>query len=150
MASAAEDIVTEIIQLLTTPPLVAVPADRVYRDVMDARTKGLMPCVVVETGDEEAPVRNLIGIKDRRLQVEVTVLAKGSSPYLQADAAVVEIADRLLNAPRIDSKVLNGLALDVVEGPTRRQREGLADDLAAVTKTYVVEYRTSEISLERL
>jgi hypothetical protein len=149
MPSAAEDIVTEIVTLLTVPALSAVPAASVYRDLMDARTSSHMPCVAVETGDEPAPVRSLIGVKDRRLEVEVTVLAKGASPYLQADAAVLEIANRLLNAPRADGMVLNGLALDVLEGPTRRQREGLSEDIAAVTKTYVIEYRTSEISIER-
>lgn len=149
MPSAAEDIVTEIITLLTVPPLVAVPAASVYRDLLDARTAGHLPCVAVETGDEDPPVRTLIGVKDRRLEVQVTVLAKGSNPYLQADPAVLEIADRILAAPRVDGMSLNGLALDVQEGPTRRQREGMSEDLAAVTKIYIVEYRTSEISIER-
>jgi hypothetical protein len=148
-SSAAEDIVTELIHLLKVPPLSAVPAASVYRDLMDARSSAHLPCIALETGDEPAPVRNLIGLKDRRVEVEVTVLAKGSTPYQQADAAVVELTQRILGAPRVAGMVLNGLALDILEGPTRRQREGLSEDLAAVTKTFVVEYRTPEGSIER-
>lgn len=150
MASAAEDIVTEIVTLLTAPPLVSVPAARVYRDVIDARRVADMPCIAIEAGDEEAPTRSLIGVKDRRLQVDVTVLAKGQTPYAQADAALVESHNRIFGARAVSGLWLNGLALDVIEGPTRRTRDGVSEDVAAITKTYFVEYRTAEGSIERL
>ncbi len=150
MTSAAHDIVTEIIAMLSNPELDSVPAASIFRDVMDARTSGQMPCIAVELGDEDAPTRSLIGVKDRKLQVELTVLAKGSDPYGQADAAMVESFNRLMSASMDGGLTLNGRALDVLEGPTRRQRDGMAEDLAAVTKTYIVEYRTLERSLEPL
>ena len=148
MASGAEDIVTEIITQLTVPPMTSVPAARVFRDLMDARRATDMPCISVEAGDEDAPVRALIGRKDRRLDVQITVLASGSSPYTQADAALVESHARMLGAPVVAGLSLNGLALDVVEGPTRRSRDGMNEDIAAVTKTYTIEYRTAEDSLD--
>ena len=143
MSSGAERIVQEIVGLLTVPPLATVPAVRVYRDLMDAIRASAMPAVAVEAGNEESPTRALIGIKDRRVEINITVLAKGTNPYGQADDTVVEVYDRLFNDAH-----LNGLALDIIEGPTRRQREGLAEDLAAVTKIYLVEYRTPEQSIE--
>jgi hypothetical protein len=150
MASAAEDIVTEIVTLLTVPALVSVPASRVFRDVIDARRVADMPCIAVEAGDEDAPARSLIGVKDRRLQVDVTVLAKGVTPYAQADAVLVESHNRIFGAQTLSGMWLNGLALDVIEGPTRRARDGVSDDVAAITKTYVIAYRTAERSIERL
>lgn len=148
MTSAAHDIVSEIVNVLKNPAMDAVPASAIYRDLMDARRSAHMPCIAVELGDEDAPVRNLIGFKDRRLTVDVTVLAAGSDPYGQADAAMVEAFYRIMSAATPGGEILSGRALDIVEGPTRRQREGMAEDLAAVTKTYTVEYRTQEGSLE--
>jgi hypothetical protein len=150
MSSAAQDIVDEVITLLTVPPLDSVPAARVYRDIVDARRATQMPCLVVEAGDEDTPDRILIGILGRRLQVEITVLAKGVAPYAQADAALVESHNRLLGAQTVAGLWLNGLAEDITEGPTRRLRDGMAEDLAAITKTYVIAYRTAERSIERL
>jgi hypothetical protein len=150
MSSATEDIVTEIITTLTTPAMSSVPAASVFRDIMDARRSAQMPCVCVEAGDEDAPVRALIGRKDRRLDVHITVLAKGSNPYGQADAAVIETHARLFASPVVGGEILNGLALDIVEGPTRRSRDGMDEDIAAITKTYTIEYRTAEDSLVSL
>lgn len=150
MSSAAHDIVTELIAVLSNPAMDAVPAASIYRDLLDARRSAHMPCLAVELGDEDPPVRTLIGMKDRRLTVEVTVLAKGSDPYGQADAAMVESFNRIWVAGRSGGQMLNGRVLDIQEGPTRRMREGLSEDLAAVTKTYIVEYRTTEGSLEPL
>jgi len=150
MRSAAQEIVDEVVTLLTVPALDSVPAARVYRDIVDARRATQMPCIVVEAGDEEAPDRILIGILGRRLQVEVTVLAKGVSPYAQADAALVESHNRILGAQSVEGLWLNGLAEDIQEGPTRRLRDGMSEDLAAVTKTYLISYRTAERSIERL
>lgn len=139
MASAAETIVGYVMTQLKVPPMASVPAARVFRDLMDALRSESMPAIAVEAGGEEPPSRSLIQTKDRRLELNVTVLAKGTAPYTQADAAVVESFGRItadLN--------LGGLSLDVIEGPTRRQREGLSEDIGAVTKTYIVEYRTAE------
>ena len=149
MKSAVQEIVDELVTLLTVPALSAVPAARVYRDIVDARRAAQMPCLVVEAGDEEAPDRILIGIMGRRLQVDVTVLAKGVSPFAKADAALVESHNRILGAQSLGGLWLNGLAEDIQEGATRRLRDGMSEDLAAVTKTYVISYRTAERSIER-
>jgi hypothetical protein len=150
VTSAAHDIVSEIFSVLTTPAMDSVPATAIYRDLMDARRSTHMPCIAIELGDEDAPVRSLIVMKDRKLTVEVTVLASGSDPYGQADAAVVESFNRIMSAATPGGAILSGRALDIIEGPTRRQRDGLAEDLAAVTKTYTIEYRTQDRSLEAL
>jgi hypothetical protein len=56
------------------------------------------------------------------------------------------------SSPRQSSaaKFSTVLALDIVEGPTRRSRDGMDEDIAAVTKTYTIEYRTAEDSLVSL
>lgn len=150
MSSAAEAIVTEIIALLTVPALVSVPAARVFRDPMEARQSSELPTIAVETGNEDAPERVTLGLHHRQLEVRVSIFAKGSAPYQQADAALVESAARLLEAPIVNGLRLNGLAVDLLEGPTRRERDGLAQDLAEIAKSYVVVYRTREDSLEAL
>jgi hypothetical protein len=150
MASAAEDIVSQIITTLTSPAMTSVPAANVYRDILDARRADQMPCVCVEAGDEDAPIRALIGRKDRKIDIQITVLAKGTNPYAQADAAVVETHARLFASPIVGGEILNGLALDILEGPTRRNRDGMDEDIAAVTKTYTIEYRTAEDSIVSL
>jgi hypothetical protein len=150
MPSAAEDIVQEIEAMLKLPPMVSVPAARVHRDLMEAIRSEAFPAIAIEAGDEPAPVRALLGgadngRKDRRVEINVTVLAKGSNPFGQADAALLEAFGRIMHDPH-----LNDRAMDLLEGPTRRQREGLSEDLGAVTKTFIVEYRTAERSLEAL
>ena len=148
--TAAEDIVTEIIALLTSPPLVSAPAAKIFRDPMEAREAAELPCISVEAGSEDAPQRVVIGLKRRTLEVTITVYAKGTNPYLQADPMLIESHNRLFGAARVNGLLLNGLAEDINEGTTRRDRAGLAEDLAAITKTYLIDYRTSETSLERL
>jgi hypothetical protein len=148
MQSAGYDIVTELLAVLQNPPLDAVPAARVFRDMMDAKRAGDMPCLVIETGDEPEPIRDSFGAKSRVAQIEVTVLATGSDPYGQCDAALCESFNRIFYHWREAGGFLNGRAIDILEGETRRQRDGFAEDLAAITKIYNVEYRTAEDSLE--
>lgn len=149
MNSAAEDMVSETVRVLTQPPMTSIAAASVYRDLMDALKSDLLPVVAVELGDEDSPQRVVLGTKDRRVELRVTVLAKGEVPYRQADAALVESHNRIFASQSVDGLWLNGLAMDIEEGPTRRARNGFAEDVASVTKTYVLTYRTAEHSLVR-
>lgn len=149
MNTAAEDIVTEIVGLLQAPPMTSVAAAGVYRDLMQALQAEELPAVAIELGDEDSPERVLLGTKHRRVEVRVTVLAKGDTPYREADAALLETHNRIFASQSVDGEWLNGLAMDIVEGPTRRARNGYSEDLASVTKTYAVTYRTAEHSLAR-
>ena len=142
MASVAEQIADAVVAKLTVPPMSTVPAARVFRDVMRARRATELPAVAVETGDEVSPVRSLITKKDRRIEIQVSFIAKGDSPYTQCDPALVESHGRI-----IADLSLGGLAMDILEGPTYRTRDGVDSDYGEVKKTYVIEYRTDEAAI---
>lgn len=143
MTSKAEAITQAIVAALTVPAMSSVPAGRVYRDLHGALQSDLLPAVAVETGDESTPERRTTRHKLRVLDVQVTVVAKGASPYTIADPALVEAFSRLMA-----DRTLGGLALELQEGPTRRERGPAEEQVGAITKTYQVQYHTTEESLE--
>ena len=142
MSSKAEQIAQAFVALATSPALAAIPAARVFRDINRAMATSELPAMAIEMGNETAPARNLIQHEDRALSIHVHVLsgavASDASPYTSGDAALVEFHARVLA-----DLTLGGLALDVREGETLRNREMVGDDLAQVRKTYNVEYRTA-------
>lgn len=140
--TAAEQIAQEVVHMLEAGILALVPG-RIHRDLNDALRAEQMPAIVVETGDEGAPDRTRLGVHDRVVDLQITVVAAGSNPYGLADAALLEAHDCLMR-----DATIGGLAFDVIEGATRRTRAGLGEDLGAVQKTYQVRYRTAENSLE--
>lgn len=141
MTSKAESITQAVVTALGTPTMTAVPTARVFRDLKDALASDQWPAIVVETGDEQEPVRVTIGHKMRRVDVLVTVLAEGG--FSDADAAVVEAHNRLSADP-----TLGGLAFEFDELETTRTREGAAQNVVSVTKGYRFSFRTTEASLE--
>lgn len=141
MTSKAERITQAVYTALTTPAMSSVPASSVYRDLTDALASESWPAILVETGDEEAPERVTIGHKSRRVEIRVTVLEAGG--YSNADAALVESFDRLAADPS-----LGGLAFEFEEGPTLRSREGASESVVSIVKSYVYQFRTTELSLE--
>lgn len=142
MSSKAEQIAQAFVALATSPVLAAIPAARVFRDINRAMATDELPAMAIEMGNETAPARNLIRHEDRSIAIYVHILSKAApaeaSPYTSGDAAMVEFHARVLA-----DLTLGGLALDVREGETLRNREMLGDDLAQVRKTYNVEYRTA-------
>lgn len=142
MTSKAEQITQAVVMALSTPAMTSV-GTRVYRDLNDALASGDWPAVAVETGGETEPERMTIGHKMRTLEVRVTVLASGSNAFSSADAALVESFNRLSADP-----TLGGLAFEFDEGVTDRSREGAGDNVAAVTKSYLYKFRTTESSIE--
>ncbi len=143
MTSKAELITQAIVTALTAPAMTSVSAARVFRDLHGALQAELLPAVAVETGDEDTPDRRTMRHKLRYLDVNVTVVAKGASPFSEADAALVESFGRLMA-----DRTLGGLALELQEGPTRRERGQAEEQLGAITKTYRIQYHTTEESLE--
>ena len=141
MTSKAESITQAVVTALGTPTMTAVPTARVFRDLKDALASDQWPAIVVETGDEQEPVRALIGYKMRRVDVLMTILADGG--FADADAALVEAHNRLAADP-----TLGGLAFEFDELETTHTREGAAQNVVSVTKTYQYSFRTTEASLE--
>lgn len=139
MTSKAEQITQAVVAALTTPAMTSGAA--VYRDLTDALASESWPAVLVETGDEEAPERVTIGHKSRRVEIRVTVLEAGG--YADADSVLVESFNRLSADPS-----LGGLAFEFEEGPTLRSREGAAENVVSIVKSYIYQYRTTEASLE--
>lgn len=141
MTSKAERIADAVHAALITPAMSSVPAARVFRDLHGAIASDVLPAIAVETGDEDAPVRIVLGHKERTTEVRVIVVAQGA--YSDADAALVESFNRLAADP-----TLGGLVFELDEGPTRREREPGESQLFGVTKVYRAQYRTTESSLE--
>ena len=146
MSTLAEQIAVAIVTAMTVPAMSSVPAARVFRDPDDALRSDLMPCIVVEVGDELAPREVLIGRQDRQVEIRVTTLAAGTSSaagQTQADAASLESYNRILA-----DRTLGGLALNIIEGPVQRMSETSGDRLASVTRLLGIEYRTTTDRLD--
>ena len=146
MSTLAEQIAVAIVATMTTPPMSSVPAARVFRDPDDALRSEVMPCIVVEMGDEPSPREVLIGRQDREIEIRVTTLATGtssSSGQTQADAASLESYNRIFA-----DRTLGGLALNIIEGPVQRISETSGDRLASVTRQFGIEYRTTTDRLD--
>lgn len=141
MTTRAEAIADAVHAALTAPAMSTVPAARVFRDLEGATQSEGLPAIAVETGDEPPPVRAVIGHKQRRVDIDITVIAAGG--YRSADAALIEAFGRLVADPS-----LGGLVFELEEGATRRQRQDGERHLVAVTKTWSAQYRTAENSLE--
>ena len=140
MTTKAESIAAAVVTALGTPTMTSVPTARVFRDLNDALASDKWPAIVVDTGDEGAPVRAVIGHKMR--DIEVRVMALGTS-YAGIDAVVIESFGRLMADP-----TLGGKAFEFDELETTRTREGAAQNVVAVTKGYSYKFRTTEGSLE--
>jgi len=143
MASRAEAITQAIVAALTSPAMSSVPADQVYRDLDRALDAAVPVALVVDSGDEPAPDLTTLSIAYRTLSVRVVVLARGGSAASLADAPMLEAYSRIMA-----DKTLGGLALDITEGDTQRQTHALETGVAAVAKSYLIQYRTLANSLE--
>lgn len=141
MSSRVELIMAALVTALTVPAMNSVPAASVHRDLDSAISAGF-PAVVVEEGNEPAPGRDIISRAARELEVHLRILIKGSSPYALADAPMIEAYNRIMA-----DGTLGGLAMEIVEGETARERAVLERPVAVVTKTFTVRYRTAETSL---
>ena len=118
MSTLAEQIAVAVVTAMTTPAMSSVPAARVFRDPDDALRSEIMPCIVVEMGDEPSPREVLIGRQDREVET------------LEID------------------RTLGGLALNIIEGPVQRISETSGDRLASVTRLLGIEYRTTTDRLD--
>lgn len=143
MTTLDESIAQAIVTLLTVPPLSSVPADDVYRDLIYALDLGIEKALAIEEGDNPPPVQDTVATKERSIDIHISAIRKGVAPYSLCDALILESHNRI-----IADRSLGGLAMDIQEGPTKRQRDALDKSLGVVTKTYRVVYRTGADSLE--
>lgn len=139
--SKVEQIMSALLTALTVPAMTAVPAASVFRD-LDSALDNELPAIVIEEGDEPAPDISVISLAGRYLNVRVAVLIKGTLPFSLADAALIESYNRI-----IADRTLGGLAINIAEGETKRERAMLEKPVAIVTKDFIVHFRTSETSL---
>jgi hypothetical protein len=136
-------IADEVKALLTVPPMVSVA-------VADVRTEPIHPvdllsstAINVELGDEPPTQPDVIGMKEREIQVKLTIMATGADAVAAADEVLVE-AHALLMTDR----TLGGLAFDIKESSARRMNQLTGQRLAVIEKIYLVDFRTTETSLE--
>ncbi len=144
MASRVDALVQAIKTALTAPAMTSVPVGDIYVDLVYAIDQTKTLALAIEEGIEPEPNLNgLIGRAERRVNVDVHVIAKGLAPFRGADPALVESYNRIMA-----DRTLGGLALDIQEGPTERRRAPAEQSIGVITKTYIVEFRTSAHSLE--
>jgi hypothetical protein len=113
-----------------------------------AETVADMPFVAVYLGDEPAPARDLTSTRDREVMMTIRVAAckggvSGKGATASSDPLMVEIHSRLMA-----NLTLGGVAYDIEEQGTRRQRDVLDKPVAYTEKDYLVRYRTTATSLE--
>lgn len=140
--SQAETIANAVIERLTVPPMASLPANSVRRDPVEPARTDAMPVLVVEPGDEPAPVDDVIGRVHRRLTVSLTAIAAGASAASTVDAIATEAHARLMA-----DVTLGGLAFDLSEQQTLRRRDELDQSVLAVTKLYSINYETNRETL---
>jgi hypothetical protein len=138
----AEAILQALFAALTVPPMVSAPAAQCFRDEEQATEQALLPAVIITEGDEPAAEQINYQESERFLEFSLTVRAKGASTFAAADAALLEAHNRVMADER-----LGGLAEEITEGPTRRERADLNTKLCRVEKGYRVRYRTGEKEL---
>lgn len=143
MTTRAEAIAAHVADLMRTPAMTSVAAIDVYRSLGRALDAETTTALVIEPGDEPEPSGEIVGFEVRRLELRVIAIAKGAEPDTLADAPLLEAHNRLLTDP-----TLGGLAMRIDEGATKRERADLDRPAAAITKSYIVTYRTEGTSLE--
>lgn len=141
MSSRVEEIMLKLLDQLIGPPMNTIPETSVFRNFYSALNSEL-PAVFIEEGDEPTPDLSHLGRADRHLNVRVSVLIKGEQSYQFADEPLVEVYDRIMQ-----DRTVSGLALDLTEGETKRERAMLEKPVAIISKHFLVRYRTDETSL---
>lgn len=140
--SRVESIMVALLAKLTAAPaMTSVAATSIFRDLDSAIASGF-PALVLEEGNEPEPGLQVVSRAARELEFRLHVLIKGSAPYSLADAPLVEAYDRLMA-----DRTLGGIAQEIVEGETTRERSVLEKPVAIVTKNFTVRFRTAETSL---
>lgn len=143
MSSKAILIRDAVVALLQTPALTGIGSGGVSVDPDYAYESGDLPAVAVYLGDEQTSNRNTIGKMQRQLAVNVRIISKGDDAFSNADALMVQVHSRIAA-----DVTLGGKSLDLLHQATRRSRDVLQVPVAVTDLEYLVDYTTSETSLE--
>ena len=114
-----------------------VQSASVHADLMQAISAGNRPAIVVDMGNEDTPVREY-GNRIRTISIGVRLLADGADPF-----AVIDPIREAAHAAVMDDKTLGGLAEEIEEGASNRQRVDLDVQIGSLVTTYSVRYITS-------
>lgn len=143
MSSKALQIRDAVVALLTTPALTGIGSGGISADPDYAFESGDLPAVAVYLGDEQTVNRNTIGQMMRQLELNVRVISKGDDSFSGADALMVEAYSRIAA-----DVTLGGKSQDLMHQGMRRSRDVLQVPVAITELQYLVDYTTSETSLE--
>lgn len=147
MTTKALQIRDAVVALMTASAVAGVAAGSVYKDWPFHIKPEDVPAICVELGDEQGPVRFVIGALDRTLQLKVSIISKGALPATDAttaaDAVVAEAHRRV-----VADLTLGGLAMDVTQDGINRRRDVLEVPVLITEMHYSVLYRTTNLSLE--
>jgi len=117
--------------------LPGVASDGIFADKSDARGYQLCPLVVLDLGDELAPVSQF-GKKQRVFDLIVDIVADGDDPYSVADPI-----REAVHAVVMADKTIGGLADSIIEGTTIRDRSDIDIRVGKLSTTYSITYFTA-------
>jgi len=143
VASIGMQIILAIQDILTDPPMSTVAAEDVRTDPISPADLNSGTAINIELGDEPPPNLLVIGFKDRDVEVTLTFMATGPTAVSDVDAVMVEAHAKLFA-----DATLGGLCFDINELGTIRQNAVNGKRLAVIEKTYSVNYRTSETTMD--
>lgn len=142
MASKALLIRDAVIARLSSPALAGIGAGGVVNDPDYAFDASDLPAIAVYLKNGSANRDAVIGHIDRRLTLTMRVIGKGSE-VTSIDGLLVAAHQRLTSY-----RDIGGLAYDIEEGDTVRDRDVLQFPAAYTEIDFSISYRTNETSLE--
>jgi hypothetical protein len=137
MASRALRLRDAALDLLREAQPGGVPADQVFADLRQALARALRPAIVVDMGDEEAPVREYHK-RRRSLAITLRILADGPDPFAVIDPIRLET-----HAVMMTDTTLGGLCETLEEGGSSRDRVDLDVPIGSLVTVYQARYTTS-------
>jgi hypothetical protein len=139
VASLREQIVAAIAATLTGTPA----GSNVFRSRSIPILRNLSPAIVVTPADEE--VTQTLGAKvNRKFDVRVEVIARGTIPDSAADATCVSAHAKLM----LDKR-LGGLCIGIQERSTNWDIQDADLDAVSVVTTYTVLYQTNVLNIDQ-
>jgi hypothetical protein len=112
-------------------------ADYIYSDLRQAIARNLRPAIIIELGDEDAPIREY-NHRRRSIALTLRILADGADPYAAIDPIRIDAHTAIMS-----DKTLGGLCDSLEESASNRERADLDVQIGSLTTIYTARYTTA-------
>lgn len=141
--SKAIQIRDEVVRRLTTPPINGIGAGGINVDPDYAFEMRDLPIIAVYLGDGKNVSAYASGsFTDREVHLNVRCITRGDDPLAGADQILDEAYSRIMTNPS-----LSGLAVDIMDGATTRQKDVLESPVGITEINFLVSYQTGTATL---